>query len=684
MKSSQIKQKAVEKDCNNIVASSECNSEYLNDFLVETKEHLEKIELNSLMLEKDSANKDLIDCIFRDFHTIKGLAGFVSQTLIQKIAHQTESVFDRLRRGEIPFDIEISDIIQKSAGFISGICNDLTLSQNSRFVADINTHLLHMSEIHSKIRVDNNAVASSHRISIENYEFSPLRAFKKVNNSVNSIDVIKEIIAKTGSDSNPISYKNVMKSDVNISNENTKMNRNIDTSDNYNNDNSSIPNMTRDCNINTSGKVINTDMGSSNSKISNSFMLPGDSDETLYVRIPMKKIDALIGVIGELIISHSQFEQYALSVSDSTDKLNSNLHRVNILTRDIQNIAMSLRMVSLKTLFQRIYRIGIDTVDKLGKNVEITISGEDTEIDRNVVEKLVDPLIHLINNSIYHGVEDKIERIKSGKPPIGNVRINASSKKGIIYIEVTDDGRGIDTKKVLKKAISKNLVVPSNEYTDHEVLDLIFLPGFSTLEKADDISGRGVGLDVVKTEIVKIGGKVEISNNFGKGCSFTLQLPVNMTIIKGTIVEVSGAEYIVPLIYINAFAKCESDQWISAAGSAKMFRHRNELIPVIDIAKTFGQTFSESNSISKPNASSSDINEIANSSIIPSQVLILESGNNRKALPVDRIVENRDIIVKSLGSDFANLSYAFGASILGNGKIAIILDVESFFAKECD
>lgn len=649
MKSSQIKQKAVEKDCNNNAASGECNSEYLDDFLVETKEHLEKIELNSLMLENDSANKDLIDCIFRDFHTIKGLAGFVSQTLVQKIAHQTESIFDRLRRGEIPFDIEISDIIQKSAGFISSLCNDLALAQNSRFVADINIHLQHMAEIHSKIQVINNTVTPNRRISIENYEFSPLKKITKANTSAHS---------------------NGMKT----TNCNSKSNSN-DTSSNGN------KNVNEICNNNSN---MNSNNSCNNSKVPSHLIMASDSDETLYVRIPMKKIDALIGVVGELIISHSQFEQHALSESDHTDKLNSNFHRVNTLTRDIQNIAMSLRMVSLKTLFQRIYRIGIDTVDKLGKNVEITISGEDTEIDRNVVEKLVDPLIHLINNSIYHGVEDKIERIKSGKPPIGNVRINASSKKGIIYIEVADDGRGIDTKKVLQKAISKKLVFSSKEYTDHEILDLIFLPGFSTLEKADDISGRGVGLDVVKTEIAKIGGKVEISNELGKGCTFTLKLPVNMTIIKGTIVEISGAEYIVPLIYINAFAKCEPDQWISVPGSCNMFKHRNELINVIDIAKTFGQTFSESNSVSNPNTSSSDASGIVNSSQVPSQILILESGNNRKALPVDRIVENRDVIVKSLGSDFENLSYAFGASILGNGKIAIILDIESFFAKEFD
>ena len=298
---------------------SSLNEEYLNDFLIETNEHIESIETNIDILEKDSNNAETIDSIFRDFHTIKGLAGFVSQGLVQKIAHQTETVLDKCRKKELVINNNIIQFILKSTDYIKNICENLELSKDKVFASNISTHLNQIENLQDNI--------------INLPTEPPKKTPKKQSNK----------------------------------------------------------------------------------------------EESVYVRIPMRKIDALVDMVGELVINHSQFEQLAQVMLDTNDKLSTNLHRVSTLTKDIQNLSMSLRMVSLNSVFQRIYRIGKDTVSALGKNAEFSLYGEETEIDRGVVEKLIDPLIHLIKNSIYHGIEDEAERVKKGKPIVGHVEIKAYS-----------------------------------------------------------------------------------------------------------------------------------------------------------------------------------------------------------------------------------------------------------------
>ena len=532
---------------------SSLNEEYLNDFLIETNEHIESIEMNIHILEKDSNNAETIDSVFRDFHTIKGLAGFVSQGLVQKIAHQTETVLDKCRKKELVINNNIIQFILKSTDYIKNLCENLELSKDKDFNSNISTHLNQIENLQDNII---------------NFHTEPQKKIPK---------------------------KQTHK------------------------------------------------------------------EESVYVRIPMRKIDALVDMVGELVINHSQFEQLAQVMLDTNDKLSTNLHRVSTLTKDIQNLSMSLRMVSLNSVFQRIYRIGKDTVSTLGKNAEFSLYGEETEIDRGVVEKLIDPLIHLMKNSIYHGIEDEAERIKKGKPIVGHVAIEAYSTKGNVYIVISDDGRGIDTQAVLKKAIKKDFASPSIDYSNEDILDFLFLPGFSTLDKADDISGRGVGLDVVKTQISKLGGKIEIKNSIGQGCSFIMKLPINMAIIKGTVVEVAGTQYIIPTLSINTIFNPQEEQWVSVKGVKNMIKLRENIIPLINIDEILGlKKFDKSKCV----------------------LVVLESGQKLKALPVTRIVENRDIVVKSLGVDFDNIAYAFGASILGNGRIAIIFDIENLFQKD--
>jgi two-component system chemotaxis sensor kinase CheA len=560
--------------------------EYLSDFLIETKEHLESIETNILILEKDKGNKEIIDSIFRDFHTIKGLAGFVSQPLVQKIAHQVESILDKCRKRELEINDNLLNLILTLTDSIKSICENLELNTNLDFIRKVNNYLNRIENL--------------------------------------NLDSPQEI------------------ANIDIKNENNAL---------------EISNLTA---TNDLDSLIDSIIDNGEQPIKKSDKAKLKKEDSIYVRIPIKKIDALVDIIGELAIQYSQFEEEVKSIIAKKDKLNRIIHKISNLTKDIQNISISLRMVSLKSVFQRIYRIGKDTVLKLNKKVEFHLYGEETEIDRGVVEKIVDPLIHLIKNSIYHGIEDEFDRVSKGKSLMGTVKIEAYSTKGYLYISVSDDGGGIDTKKVLKKAIEKNLVDPLANYSEKEILNFVFLPGFSTVEVADDVAGRGVGLDVVKSQISKIGGRVEINNILGQGCSFIMKMPINMAIIRGTVVDIGDITYIIPTLSIRHIFKPKNSQFVSAKGIHNMIRLRDDIIPVVDIKK---------------------ILDLKSFHISESVIVVLESGQKLIALPVSFVIENRDIIVKPLGEDFNNLKYAFGATILGNGKISVILDVESFFEK---
>jgi two-component system chemotaxis sensor kinase CheA len=382
-----------------------------------------------------------------------------------------------------------------------------------------------------------------------------------------------------------------------------------------------------------------------------------------YTRVSALKIDNLVDMIGELVIIQSQIEQDAVKRFGTNDYLVTNLLRMEKISKDIQNISMSLRMVSLKSTFQKINRIGRDTIAELGKNVNIEITGEETEIDRGVAEKILDPLVHLVKNSISHGIEEESERPAKGKSIHGQVKISAYSKRGNVYIEISDDGRGIDPERVYQKAIEKKMLDPEKIYTNDEIINVIFLPGFSTAEKINDISGRGVGLDVVKTEIAKIGGKVEINNNLGQGCSFTLKIPINLAVINGTIIDILGVRYIIPTLFIKQIVKPEDGQWVNISGSRQMIRIKDEVIPLVPLNKIFGSTVKESEEDTE-------------------LVILIEVEQKMKALPVRNVVDRREIVIKPLGSEFSDLNYVSGASILGDGTVALILDIENLYKAE--
>jgi len=579
----------------------EVDEEFLQDFIMEAKDHIENIDSQVIELEKNPENEEIIHSMFRSFHTIKGLAGFVSQNLIQKIAHQTETLMDSCRKGKIPVTKELVDIILKSSDFVKKICDDNSLNKNADFKRCISEHMKKLDCFEKE--------------TLENL----LKDNKKIGEILVEQNLIKNEDVEELLQKQQTEYPELRFGEIAVKEEKIKP-----------------------------VEIINA--------LKTQKTKQNQAEE--YMRISTGKVDNLVDMVGELIIAQSLIEQHAFSKYGGDNFFITNLGRITRITKDLQNISMFLRMVALKSTFQKIARIARDTINELGKDIKFSTIGDETEIDRVVTEKLLDPLVHLVKNSISHGIGSKEERIAAGKPPYGNVCVNAYNKRGNIYIEITDDGKGIDTDIVYKKALEKGLIDQFKEYTEKEIQEFILLPGFSTKEVADNVSGRGVGMDVVKTEISKIGGKLEIHSVKGEGSKFILKIPVNHAIMNGTVVEINNSNYIIPTINVKQIIQPQTGQFVTIQGINAMIKVREDIIPIISISKLF---------------KTQKINEETK------LVVIVELDQKFKALPVKNVIGRQEIVVKPVGEEFSGLKYVSGMSILGDGKVSLILDIDHLF-----
>lgn len=602
-------------------------SEFLEDFLAETREHLESIELGVLELENDPGNCDMVHGIFRSFHTIKGLAGFVNQSLVQKIAHAVETILDECRKGNIRPSKRVVDAILAGADLLGRICDDVKLVRDAAFLEEVRSHLLGFENWKSE---EGTVSGQESRFpSGEKIMLSGAAGHEKGVPAPPSPETSRNEEARPLQDGKDGASGAQGEHGTEPPPESEARNERRNT---------------------TSHEVLRGGSAQRNAAASGEL-----------IRISTHKVDNLADMLGELLITQSQVEQQIVTRFGPNDSLVSHLLRMSRITRELQNLAMSLSMVSLRSTFQKLQRIARDTIQELGKNVEFVISGEETEIDRNVAEKLLDPLVHMVKNAISHGIESPEDRAALGKSRQGSVTVSAYSRRGNVFIEVADDGRGMDPERILRKAQEKGLVDPSRNYTEEEILSFVFLPGFSTLEVANTVSGRGVGMDVVRTEISRIGGKVEIRNAPGKGCAFILKIPINMAVLNGTIVNIFGEHYILPTLHVKQILKPEEGQWISVGGREIMLRVRENVVPVIPVDAVFGC----------PGKFERNLDG--------SLMVVMELEQQIKVLPVRAVLGRREIVVKPLGKEFASLEFVSGASILGDGKVSLILDVEALF-----
>lgn len=381
------------------------------------------------------------------------------------------------------------------------------------------------------------------------------------------------------------------------------------------------------------------------------------SQETASIRVNIDKVDALINLVGELVITQSMLSRFS-SDFDFTQLhgLREGLTQLSRNTRELQDSVMAIRMLPISFAFSRFPRLVRDTGNKLGKSVELKLSGEHTELDKTVLEKIGDPLVHLVRNSLDHGLEMPEERIAAGKPATGLLELNAYHEGGNIIIEVVDDGAGINRDKVLQKALATGLVGPDEQLSDERIYNLIFMPGFSTVDEVSDLSGRGVGMDVVRRNISDLGGNVSVASEPGIGSKFTIRLPLTLAILDGQLVRVGKQSYIISLVSIVETIQTSSEQVNEVMGKAELFRLRDEYLPVLRLHELFG--------IEADSAGISD-----------GLLVVAEANGQRVGIFVDDLLEQQQVVIKSLETNFRQMQGISGATILGDGTVALILDV---------
>jgi len=328
------------------------------------------------------------------------------------------------------------------------------------------------------------------------------------------------------------------------------------------------------------------------------------------------------------------------------------------IVRELQELSMSMRMVPIHGVFQKMARLVRDLSHKAGKDVSFSTVGDDTELDRNIVDKIADPLVHMVRNSVDHGIEPQTERIKTGKSPNGQLELRAFHQAGDIVIEIEDDGRGLDKERILEKAVKNGIIEPGQELSDQEIYKLIFHAGLSTARQVTSISGRGVGMDVVKKNIESLHGKIEIDSKFGVGTTFTVRLPLTLAIIDGQIVRVGGESYIIPINSIVRSLKPTREQISSVQGRGEMVMVRGKLLPLIRLYELFNVTSTTTD---------------------PTKTLlvVVEEDNNKCCLLVDELLGQQQLVIKNLGEALGSVKGVSGGAIMGDGRVRLILDVPS-------
>jgi two-component system, chemotaxis family, sensor kinase CheA len=383
----------------------------------------------------------------------------------------------------------------------------------------------------------------------------------------------------------------------------------------------------------------------------------GPGAESGSIRVGVEKVDELINTVGELVITHAMLSQISRDVTGPAgEALRMSIQQLERTMRELQESVMRVRMLPISVVFSRFPRMVRDLAQRLEKQIELKIAGETTELDKTVLEKIGDPLVHLVRNSIDHGIESGAMRAAAGKRTVGTIQLKASHRGGSILIEVTDDGGGLDCERILTKAHAAGLVGVNDKLSQKQIQELIFLPGFSTTEITTDVSGRGVGLDVVRRNVAELGGKIEVESEPGRGSRFLITLPLTLAIVDGLSVAVGGQTYILPMMSTIESLRLVPSQVTSIAEGREVFGFRDEYLPIVRLSRFFGLT-------SHARALHDGL------------VVVVEGAGRRVGLFVDDLLGQQQVVIKSLQANYGHVAGISAATILGDGSVALILDV---------
>jgi two-component system, chemotaxis family, sensor kinase CheA len=596
--------------------------ELLNDFILESREHLTSIELQLLALDQDPANAEAIHAVFRGFHTIKGMAGFLDLDAVRDVAHEVETILDMARNSQLAITSAVVDGILASKDYLGREMTELEAMLQTG---------------NASLPRDNAALIAAIRSMA-----SPGGAPAPVRPIDAQIGDAPPATAQTETRAAADPVQDALESEGPSSDDLLQLAREVASAP--------LAATTAAANMDQPGEAAESPKPPEPSSVT-----------ARSIKVDTAKLDHLVDMVGEMVIAQSLVRHDPDLATGSKPRLARNLSQLARITDDVQRTAMSMRMIPIGQLFQKTSRLVRDLSRKAAKQVDLELAGEDTELDRNIVEELADPLMHMVRNAVDHGLETPEERTRAGKPATARVTLKAGHQAGHIVIQVSDDGRGLNPEKLLRKAREKGLIDADAQLSESEIFNLIFHPGFSTAEKITDVSGRGVGMDVVRKHVQKLRGRIDVQSTLGRGTTFLLKLPLTLAIIDGLVVGVGKQRFIVPIFAVREMLKPAQDAIATVRGREEMAMVRGALLPVVRLH----QRFQVQPRFENP---------------WESLLIVSESGGKQFCLMVDELIGKQEVVIKSLGETMRNIPGVAGGAILGDGLVGLILDLEGLFA----
>jgi two-component system chemotaxis sensor kinase CheA len=576
-------------------------------FIGEALDHLGTIEATVLSLESSPGDVKLLNDLFRPFHTIKGNAGALGVTSVQAVAHKVENLLDLGRSGKLAIGEPEIDAILKAVDVLTTMISGLKLKIDGQPAPDVTIErdaLLKAVE----------AIVSGGSPSAKDVVHAP------VPDDTASL----EVEAWTATTPEPVAVTAAAPAVAAAAAPVT------------------VP-ATADAGV---GRPAATNV------------------KMDTVKVDTRKLDNLVDMVGELVIVQAMIHEDPAVRRNSDERLTRNLSQLKRITTDLQRNAMAMRMMPVRQTFQKMARLVRDLGKKSGKIVELDLSGEDTELDRQVVEDINDPLMHMVRNSVDHGIEDAAKRAAAGKSPHGRLALSAYHHGGSIVIAVADDGAGLNTDRIRNKAIAQGLIGEHDPLSDNEIHQLIFQPGFSTAEKVTEISGRGVGMDVVRRNVDALRGKIDIQSVPGRGTTFMIKLPLTLAILDGLMLRAAGERFVLPTFAVRESLRPKPEQVHCIQGRPHMIQVRNTLLPLASLAELVGFAETPGNPWDRV-------------------AVVIEDDGRRVALLVDELLGKQEVVIKSLGGTFARVRGVAGGAILGDGRVGLILDAAGLTGLVC-
>ncbi len=654
-------------------------SQFLDTFYEESFEGLDIMESELLNLDVGEADEEVINTIFRAAHSIKGGSGTFGLNAVADYTHVMETLLDEMRAGQREVTQNAVDVLLRSVDVLRSML--LSLKDNEDLDHDT------IAKTHRELKVllsggnsptestatANTATESTAEEKVLGWTitFKPNADMLQTGNDpvriIRELDSLGDISIEVNTEQLP--ELELIDPELSYLSWTIKVSGDVAEDDikecfEWVEDECELsiiadkPEATTPASVPAAQERREGDRRQSDRRTSakSSSKKPAESSS---IRVNIDKVDDLINMVGELVITQSMLSQIGDSEefdSAALERLNDGLTQLEQHTRELQESVMRIRMMPISFAFQRFPRLVHDLSSQLDKKIELVLTGESTELDKTVMEKIGDPLVHLVRNSLDHGIETPQVRLDNGKSETGTIELNAFHQGGNIVIEIKDDGAGLNHERILAKAIDSGVIKKEDKLTPEQVNDLIFAPGFSTAEVVSDVSGRGVGMDVVRRNIRALGGTVEVQSEAGVGSVFTIRLPLTLAILDGQLVRVGKETYIVPLISIIESLQINPEMINSVTGAADVYKLRDDYIPIVRLYDIFGIE-----------ADTTDITD--------GLLVVVENEGKKIAICVDELLGQQQVVIKSLETNLKQIDGLSGATILGNGTVALILDI---------